>query len=243
MSLRSRLPLILSVTLVSAACSHVPRVSRGDTTAGQPLAVMLDPDTSEWSPTLKPTAQSRFPAASTDGTTIVDLVNDKEDFSGKPVATVIFWTKRGKVASFRLSSRFRDDEPAEQAQDEAKIVARVNARLASHRWLPLLCAEAHLNEADGSNLTYELDGVVFPIEELRGRFDSPGIARGLDEGDDTRPAERTKPGTGCGWVDRIKKGFGSRELGFAVFLPHGMLGGDNCAGRLSADLAAVVPLR
>ena len=234
----SRLSIALSATLVTAACSHAARPDKTetgarDTTAGQPLAVEAGASApvygEGWSKTLLPAGQAHFPAASADGTTIVDLIHDTQDFSGIPVATVVLWTKAGKADSFRLTSKPGSDDAAAQAREEAKVVAAVNARLAAQRWRPLPLAAKHA-DADGDNLTLDVGGVTLPFAELSGWFGAPGIGN----------SER---GGSCGSVTGIEKGFGSRELGFAVFLPRVNLGGDSCVGRLSADLAIVVPVR
>ena len=233
----SRLSLVLSAALLTAACSHVSRpdgVKTGGDAAAGPLAVEAGASApvygTGWSKTLLPAAQAHFPAASADGTTIVDLIHDAQDFSGIPVATVTFWTQAGKADSFRLTSKPGSDDAAAQAREEAKVVAAVNARLSAQRWRPLPLAAKHA-DADGGNLTLDVGGVTLPFAELSGWFGAPGVGN----------SERG--GGGCGNVTGIDKGFGSRELGFAVFLPRVNLGGDSCVGRLSADLAIVVPVR
>lgn len=229
-----RLPFVLAAALLSAACSHAPRADR-PLAAGQALAVELGaPDAdygTGWSRTLRPASQARFPAASADGTTIVDLIHDAQDFSGIPLATVVFWTRSGKVDSFRLTSASSSDDAAAQAREEAKVVAAVNARLATQRWRPLPLAARRADE-DGSNATLDLgDGVTLSLTALAGKFEAPGTGAG------------ELAGRGCGAVIGFTKGFGARDLGFAVALPRVNLGGDSCVGRPSADLAIVVPIR
>lgn len=233
--------IVLVATLLSVAGSYSPIAAqpvssaRPDAASAQPLAVTLDvlPKDAgkEWGRTLLPAAGSHFPAFSSDGTTVVHLINEHEDFTGIPLATVVFWTKKGKVDSFRLTSVSRGEVDAKQTRREAKILAAINARLATKRWRPLPLADHEADDEDGKNRRLRIDGVTFPVESLAKKFPAPGVGNGQGAG----PT--------CGEVVGIDEGFGSRELGFAVFLPQPRLGGDSCKGRPHADLAIVLPVR
>src|SRR5438477_9829239 len=104
------------LVLVAACGPHTSSTTVGNSGGppGQALAVELGdaPDSGEgFTKTLVASKGSTFPAISEDGHTIVDLVADAQDFSGIPVATVMFWTKDGLATKFRLESGMGDEGP------------------------------------------------------------------------------------------------------------------------------------
>jgi hypothetical protein len=231
----SRIHVSLVFLAAVAACgpkSSSSPVGHSGGTAGSTLAVTLGTgeDGGEWTRTLVPAEGSHFPAVSADGTTVVDLVTDAQDFSGIPIATVVLWTKSGIAESFQLVSAAPDESPAEQAKLEETLVAKVNARLAQTTWHPLEKVSATgENEDTGAPDTLDLgDGITIKLEQVR--FPPPGTLPQADGGG------------GCGDVIGLTEGFGSRELGFAVVFPQATLGGDDCFGTPSAELGTVVPL-
>lgn len=221
----------------AAACgskstgSSEPAGNTGGAQTGAPLAVVLVEDAGEGSftATLGPAEGARFPAVSADGTMVVHLVQDLEDFSGIPIATVVFWTAGGKGASFQLTSAIQEQVTDDQARLEDEAVTQINAELAKTTWSPIVLVEATGEDPDtGAPNTIDLgDGAVIELAAVAGRFTGLGSA-----------AE----GGECGEVIGLAHGFGSKALGFAIVFPRVNLGGDDCYGSPSADTALVVPL-
>ena len=229
----SRTPLLLLV--LAAACgskSNGAVENGGGGTPGDPLSVELFTPSGEDSipstATLVAANGSQFPAVSADGATLVDLVADSQDFSGIPIATVVFWTKSGVAASVRLESAFPEEVPEDQTQKEQDALAQANAKLAETTWHPIEKVEATGEDPDtGAPNQLMVDGVTIELAAVYDKFPDPGDA-----------AE----GGGCGEVLGLNEGYGSKALGFAVVYPRITLGGDDCYGLPTADLAVVVPL-
>ena len=225
-----------------AACGSKtsPRpVDNGGGATGSKLAVVLAAPDAEMgledmgvSRTLAPAPGSQFPAVSADGTTIVDLVADAQDFSGIPIATVVFWTRSGVAASFQLVSTMGEEGPPDQAKLEQTTVEQINAKLAETTWTPIAKVSASGEDPEtGAPSTLDLgDGTTITLAQVADRFPAPG------------EASSEMGGGGCGDVIGLADGYGSRQIGFAVVFPQVNLGGDDCFGSPSAELAIVVPL-
>jgi hypothetical protein len=221
-----------------AACgpksTGAPIGHRGGGTGGASLSVELvagnTEDGMDATRTLAPAAGSHFPAASADGTTIVDLVQDAQDFSGIPIATVVFWTRAGVADKFQLVSEPAESEAVGQTQDEEATVAKINAKLAEYSWHPLdkVTATGESEDTGAPNLLDFGDGFTVTLDAVADKFPAPG----------TLPSD--DGGGGCGEITGLTEGFGSRATGFAVVFPSANLGGDDCYGSPDADLAIVV---
>lgn len=232
----------IGLLVLAAACGTKSNgaVANHGGTPGDTLAVALvdpNPDGEDmgWTMTLGPAEGSRFPAVSADGAKVVDLVEDAEDFSGIPIASVVFWTKAGTVGTFQLASAIRnetgDGAPDEQTEREHEVVTGANAELAETTWHPIDKVTATGEDPDtGAPNQLVIDGVTIQLSQIADKFPAPGALS--DE----------MGGGGCGEVVGLREGFGSKELGFAVVIPDVTLGGDDCFGLPSAELALVVPL-
>lgn len=236
-----RLALALSLVAAStAAAAAAPCSTPPKNPTARVMAVTLSPDG-----LLAPSGAAEFPAVSKDGSTVVELFEDTEDFTGAPLSTLVFWSKSGRVlATFRLGGTAMG-EPIRQ--HPVKTAAAANARLAKKRWRPLAVHGVCAATDDGEAVTLHLDGgvaVTFhadkqkltrvigkgPSRPLRAAFPAPGSAMMGRTG-------------GCGDVIGIERAFGGKDIGVAVFVPRVNLGGDNCSGNGEAANAIAVPIR
>jgi len=200
------------------------------------LAVTLgaaDPELG-WQPTLVAADGASFPAVSEDGTTIVALFQDAQDFTGIPVSTVVFYRRGGAIASYDLSG------DRASRDDDAAVIAAIDHRLARTRWraLPVgvACSDAAAVTLDGVTIAYDADR-----DRLTASIDGGAPRRLRVRVPALGDADHDVGGGACGHIQHLDA-FGARALGFAIVVPSGTLGGDSCFGRLGVDTAFVVPL-
>jgi hypothetical protein len=202
---------------------------------------------------LVPAPGSTFPAVSEDGTTIVDLFQDDQDFTGLPISTLATFTRRGRDASVEADGPMpgaADPPSPDEVAAWTRAVGDANALLAAHRWrtLPLAIAcpapgddartDAPIRLGFGGRLDITFDRATAELSarvrgathRLAAHFGAPGTAD-ADVG-----------GGGCGEVTGVDRAYGARSLGFVVLVPRAQLGGDSCFGNLGVDDALVVAL-
>lgn len=217
------------------------------------LRVALTPPTGAGPVGMAATAGSVFPAISEDGQTIVQLFRDEEDFSSAPVETVVFFGADGtRGAAFRIGGH----EP--EAAPPAKIVARVNARLARSTWraLPVArsCALPGTPDDDLHTAVAFADGHAFTYDERTGHLATEDTAHGprrvrsqplavgpIGWRESFDAADKTQHG--CGTVRRIEEAIWSPTTRLLLVVATGQLGGDSCVGRISADTITVVKVQ
>ncbi|HTJ47154.1 MAG TPA: hypothetical protein VL463_33865 [Kofleriaceae bacterium] len=200
--------LVIAILLLTASRAHA-------------LAVELSPDvTADWGPTIVAAHGSQFPAISADGTTIVELYADEQDFVGTPIATAVFYTKTD-TQSFQWASDKDDRHGAEL------VVKAINARLAKTKWRALAELPADIR------VTFDDHKQVVTVsragKKTTASFPAPGDIMDRDLGSG-----------GCGGVVSLDKIYGDAKAGFVVVEPRVGLGGDSCMGRPIADIAITV---
>ncbi|MCE9574790.1 MAG: hypothetical protein K8W52_16695 [Deltaproteobacteria bacterium] len=209
-------------------------------------------DNADWGyQTFAPGTGAAFPAVSKDGKTLVQLFQDGEDFTGAPITTIVFWSTRGAELA-RYGRGGASDSRNSAAADAPHAHAAVNQRLAATTWRPLAVHNACEPDSEvgrsPSRVTVDGDvAITFDpatarltkrvakgrATRIRAQFRAPGL-RSADDG---------IPGGGCGEITRLAYGFGGRDLGVAILIADGNLGGDSCFGQPVADNALVIPLR
>jgi hypothetical protein len=235
--------LVMSVALTSAAVAHAD--DRCTTTAPKPgshrLALAFTEDPVMGGRVLAAGSGSELPAISEDGTELVQLFVDAQDFTGAPITTLVVWsTASGKrVSQFRLGGDSHAASQVEARRDELAVLARANAKLAKTKWRGVAsfqpCASSPESGADTiivGRAHLVVDRATSQLSDgarAVATFDAPGNSFGPDI-----------PSGGCGEVLGIKDAFGTTKI--VVVVPRVQLGGDSCFGSLSADLAIAVRL-
>ena len=181
-----------------------------------------------------------FPAVSADGSTLVELFDDAEDFTGFPITTLVFWSASSgtQLDTFALAPP-RSGAPEDQIRrDNAASLAKANARLATTMWRGATTytpcgTDGEKLQIAGVTITFSRDkqevrvGRASPV-----RFSPPGERdRDVDVGG----------GGGCGQTIGFARAFGAGKL--VVIVPQVQLGGDSCTGIPSAELALAIRLR
>ena len=214
----------------------------GGTTVGVTITIDPAPPDADFG-TIGFDDHGALPAISADGTLVAALFHDTTDFVGLPVDTLVVWriADGARVAAVASNDRTppSDDDSAPDPATGARQVALATAALAGKRGLraPTLATTANaesgeattITVADGRLLHYEYGELALPDGRVGG-LDSPGEA--MDEGDGG--------GGGCGSIYTVKVLAGGDADWLLLAPDYIQLGGDNCSGKLEADLAQLV---
>jgi hypothetical protein len=175
----------------------------------------------------QPPSIAAFPAVSADGSTLVELFDDAQDFTGFPITSLVLWSvgSGNQLESFVVGGQPSGDTTA--------ILAKANARLAKTTWRGATtytpCGhDDDTLQASGTTVAFSRDKQDVRVGARHVSFPPPGSA------------SKEVGGGGCGTTLGFARAFGAGKL--VVLVPHVELGGDSCFGSPSAELALAVRL-